>query len=61
MRSLIRRISKSDTNELICGSERDSQILKTNLWLTEVTAGGGGGMDWGFGIGICTLCGTGND
>ena len=44
---------KIDTNELICGTETDSQTLKTNLWLPNGT-GGGGGMDCETGIGICT-------
>ena len=41
-----------DTNELIYRTETDSQTLK-NLWLPRGTAGGG--MDWGFGTGMCTL------
>ena len=40
------------TNELIYGTETDSETLKT-LWIPE--GRGEGGMDWGFGIGICTL------
>ena len=45
---------KKDTNELIFRTETDSQTLK-NLWLPKGTDGGWGRMDWGFGIGICTL------
>ena len=44
---------KKDTNELICSTETDSQTLKTNLSLPKGT--GTGGMDWGVGIGICTV------
>ena len=51
---LICGILKKDTNELICRIETDPQTLKTNLWLPKRT-GWGGGMDWGFGIGIYTL------
>ena len=43
-------ILKKDTNELICIKE--TKTLKTNLWLPKGT---GGGVDWGFGTGICTL------
>ena len=53
MISLICGIQKKDTNELICRTETDSKILKTNLWLPKET-GGGGETDWGGGIGICT-------
>ena len=45
-------ILQKDTNELLCVTETDSQALKTNI----VTKGDGwceGGIDWGFGIGIC--------
>ena len=45
---------KNDTNELIYKKETDSQTSKTNLWLQKGMCIGGG-MDWGFGIGICTL------
>ena len=31
---------KKDTNELIYRTERDSQTLKTNLWLLKGTGGG---------------------
>ena len=44
---------KKDANELICKTEIDSQSLKTNLWLPSLLYQAG--MDWGFGIGICTL------
>ena len=50
---LIYGILKKDTNELICSIETDSQTLKTNLSLPKGT--GTGGMDWGVGIGICTV------
>ena len=43
------KIFKKDTK-----IETDSQTLK-NLWLPKGTGQGEGGMDWGFGIGICTL------
>ena len=46
--------TKKDTNELIYRKETESQTLK-NLWLQKGTGGTGEGMDWGFGIGICTL------
>ena len=45
---------KNDRNELICRTEIDSWTLKTNLWLLKGTSGWGG-MDWGFGTGMCTL------
>ena len=35
-------------------AETDSQTLK-NLGLPKGIGGEVGGMDWGFGIGICTL------
>ena len=35
-------------------SVSDSQTLK-NVWLPEGAGWGVGGMDWGSGIGICTL------
>ena len=58
---LICGISKSKgTNTLICITETDSQILKTNLWLLKGKCGGGR-MDWGFWIGICAHCGIWND
>ena len=41
---------KKDTNELICRTEIDSQTLVTIRGQVVV-----GGMDWGFGTGICTL------
>ena len=40
--------------QLICRIETESQILK-NLWVPKGSGCGLGGMDWGFGIGICTL------
>ena len=45
--------SKKDTNEFICRTETDLQTLKTNLMVTKGDRWGG--MDWGFGIGMCTL------
>ena len=54
MISLICRICKKDTNEVICRMETDSQNLKTKLWLPKRT-GWREMMDQGFGIGICTL------
>ena len=54
MISFICVIWKKDTNELICRTETDSQTLK-NLWLPKGTGWGRGGMDWGCGIGTCTL------
>ena len=47
-------LTKKDTNELIYKTETDSQTFKTNLWLPKGT-GCGEGMDWRFGIGMCTL------
>ena len=47
-------LKNEDTNELICRTETDSQTLKT-LWLPKGTGEVEGGMDWRFGIGICTL------
>ena len=47
---LICGLLKKDTNELTCWTETDSQTLKK---LPKGT--GQGGMDWGFGIGICAL------
>ena len=45
-----------DTNELICGTETDSQTLKNSVTKGDRWGGGTvGGMGWGFGIGICTL------
>ena len=32
---------KKDTNELILGTEKVSQTLRTNLWLPKVAGGGG--------------------
>ena len=44
---------KKDTNELICRTETDSQ---TENKLRVIKRDGlQGGMDWGFGTGICTL------
>ena len=54
MISLICGIYKNDTNEFICRTGTDSQMLKTNLRLPK-KIGGRGGVDWGFGIGICTM------
>ena len=39
---------KKDTNELMCRTETNSQILK-NVWLPK------GGRDWGSGTGMGTL------
>ena len=38
--------------ELICRTETDSQTLK-NLKLAKGTGVEVGGVDWGFGVGIC--------
>ena len=40
---------KYETNELIYQTEIDSQKQRTDLWLPK-GRGGGGGMDWEFGI-----------
>ena len=48
--SLIHRILKCDTNELICRTETGSEALKTNLWLLKGERHGR--MDWRFG----TMC-----
>ena len=45
---------KYDTNELIYKTETDSQTQRTDLWLPG-GKGGGGGMDWEFGISRCKL------
>lgn len=47
-------ILRKDTRELSCRRETDSQTLRANLWLPRGT-GEGGGMAWGFGMGICSL------
>ena len=47
--SLICGIFKNDTNELICRTETDLQILKTNLWLPKGTGFGEGGTE-GLGL-----------
>ena len=47
------RKKEKDTNELVFRTETDSETLK-NLRLPKGT-GGRGGMDWGFGIGLCAL------
>ena len=52
MISLICGLYKKNTNKLIFGTAPDSQTLKTRLLKGT---GGEEGMDWGFGIGICTL------
>jgi len=39
----------NDTDELICGVEKDTQSLKSNTWLPKWTAGAGNGLgfsDW---------------
>ena len=53
MISLTCEILKKNTNELIYRIETDSQTLK-NLWLPKET-GERGGINWWFGVGICTL------
>ena len=45
---------KNDTSKLIYNIEIDSQTQKTNLWLLK-GKGGGGGIDWEFGINKYTL------
>ena len=50
---LIWGILKKDSNELMYRTEKDSQTLKI-VWLPKGT-GGGGGINWGYGIDICTL------
>ena len=45
---------KYDTNELIYETETDSQTQKTDLWLPR-GRGGGGGMEWEFGVSRCKL------
>ena len=40
---------KKSTHELICRTEADSQILKTNLWLPKAP---GGGEGWPGGLGL---------
>ena len=37
----------------LLAEQKQTHRLKTNLWLPKWTSGGGG-MDWGFGIGIHT-------
>ena len=44
---------KRDTNELISRTKTDSDFEK--LMVTKGDRLGVGGMDWGFGMGICTL------
>ena len=43
---------KYDTNEPIYDTETDSQTERRDLWLPR-GKGGGGGMDWDFGISRC--------
>ena len=43
---------KGGTIELVCRTETNSQTLK-KFWLPK--GKGWGGVDWGFGIGICVL------
>ena len=45
--------SFKDTNELICPTETDTQIFENKLMVTKGDIWGG--MDCGFGNGICTL------
>ena len=57
MVSLICGIQKKDKYELICGTETDSQTLKTNLWLpkgTGVCVGGVWGWTGGVGLAYAT-------
>ena len=50
---------KNDTIELICRTERDTQTLKTNLWLPKET---GCRKGWTGDLGLaCTHCGIWND
>ena len=42
---------KNDINELICKTETNSDIKKTNLWLSK---GNGGGVNEKFGINLYT-------
>ena len=44
---------KKDTNEPICRTETDSQPLKENVRFPRKPTGEG--MNWGVGIGLCTL------
>ena len=43
---------KKDTNELICRTATDSDLNQTCSYQRGQVEGG---MDWGFGIDICTL------
>ena len=45
-------LKKNDTNELIYETEIDSKTSENKLMVQSGQAGGG--MDWWFGIGICT-------
>ena len=59
MRSYMWNLKKKDTNELICKTETDSQILKTNLWLLKET---GWEEGWTEGLGLAyAYCGIWND
>ena len=50
---------KKDTDELICKTKKDSQTLKTNLWLPKGT---GGGKEWTGGLGLAyAYCGMWNE
>ena len=40
----LKKKKKKEINELICITETDSQTLKTNLWLSKGTGGGGEGL-----------------
>ena len=46
---------KYDTNEFIYKTETDSQMLKTNLWLTKGKGGRRREKLQKFGINICAL------
>ena len=45
---------KKDTNELICITEKDSETLK-QIYSYQRGREERGGMDCGFGMGMCTL------
>ena len=47
-------LKHSDTNELICKKEIDSQTLRTDLWLPRERVGGGG-MEWESWVSRCRL------
>ena len=51
----MRKLKKSDTNELIYKTETDTQTQRMNLWLPGGRVGGGVGIDWEFEIDMYTL------